>query len=179
MDALLIRRMMMEAGGTPPPVPVNLAGSVDSWLYHKGSSSSIAQWDTRGYGVLGCYSNTDVNNYAVYAVDRSTTLWSSVVGNTILVRVKTNSITDGLFQLGVYQNAQITSMSNSNCKRAGLPNLTLANDGYYEQTFVCDIANFTVGSLTPGANATFGLNCFSRSKTVYEQIFDAQIYKVI
>lgn len=181
MDALLRRRSMISAGGSgpTPPAPINLSGSVDSWVYHKGSSSSICQWDARGYGVLRCGTTTDLNNYAVHTFDCATTLWSAVQGKTLKVRIKTSSITDGLFTMGIYQNAQLTGLSSTNARRAGLNNLTLADDGYYEQTLIADIANFTIGSLTPDANATFGINCFSRSRTNYEQIFDVQIYEVI
>lgn len=170
--------MLAGSGPTPPPPPTNLAGPVQSWYYKKGSSSSVSQWDSRGYGVLKCGTANDLNNFAVWTVDRATTLWSTVNGKTVLIRIKTSSITDGLFTIGIYQDANITSIANAYVLRAGLSNLTLAADGYYEQTFVCNISNFTIGSLTPGANATFGLNCYSLSRTNYEQIFDAKIYIV-
>lgn len=181
MDALLRRRFMISAGGSgpTPPAPTNLAGSVDSWVYHKGSSGSVSQWDTRGYGVLRCGTLADVNNYAVYTFDCATTLWSAVQGKTLKVRIKTSSITDGQFTMGIYRNAQLTAMASADVLRAGLGNLTLAADGYYEQTFVCDLSNFTIGTLTPGSGATFGINCFSRSRNNYEQIWDVQIYEVI
>lgn len=176
--AYLGSNLVYGGGGPTPPAPINLAGSVDSWVYHKGSSSSICQWDTRGYGVLRCGTSADLNNYAVYTFDCATTLWSAVQGKTLKVRIKTSSLTDGQFTIGIYQNSQLTALSNATALRGGLSNLVLAADGYYEQTFVCDLSNFTLGTLTPGSEATFGLNCFSRSRTNYQQIFDVQIYIV-
>lgn len=171
--------VFQKGGGTTPPTPVNLAGNIQNWYYHKGSTNSIAQWDERGYGVLRCSTDADVSNYQVWTADNATTLWSSVNGKTILIRVKASSITTtAIFSIGIYQNSSITSLGSEYARRAALLNWTLAEDGYYEQTFVCDISNFTYGSLTPGVDATFGLNCYSLSKTTYQQIWDAQIYKV-
>ena len=160
-------------------VQTNYAEEIDNWMYHKGSSSSVAQYNSAmQYIVLKCATTTDLNNYAVYVADVKKTLWSAVNGKTVKVRIKTDNTTDGQFGLGIYQSASITTLSNSNAKRAGLNSLTLAADGYYEQTFICDFANFTIGSLSPGGSATFGVWCYSRSTSNYAHIYDVQIFEV-
>lgn len=174
-DSLVFQK---GGGPTPPPAPANLAGAMNTWYYKKGSTNSVSTYDPNGYGLLKCATSTDVNNWAVYAFDRATTLWSAVNGQTIKVRIKTNTITDCAFGMGIYQSSSTSSLLSSVSKRAGLPDLVLAEDGYYEQTFVCDISDFTVGSLSPGENATFGIYAYSRSTTVNAQIFDAQIYLI-
>lgn len=157
----------------------NYADALSGWYLHPNNSIAT---HSNGVIKMKCSTSTDQSNFNVWCADRARTLWSAVNGKTIKVRIKANTvdITVGAFGLGVYQNASITSLGASYARRMGFQEAdwTLASDGWYETTFVCDIASFTYGSLTPGTSATFGLYCYARSLNDYIEISGAQIIDV-
>lgn len=156
------------------PVQKNYAGALDNWTpcYY---SSAITYSD--GILSIKCRNSSDVENWQIWAADIKKTLWSSVNGKTVKVRIKVENIEYASFGVGVYQNASTSSMSSSYTLRANL-SLTQASDGYYEGTFVCNISNFTLGSLTPDSSSTFGVFCYSRSEAVTVRISDVQVFEI-
>lgn len=151
----------------------NHAGALKNWTLH--ASQGTASYSSGTISLL-CGSSNDYSNWNTWVGDIKTIPWWVIEGKTIKVRIKTNSIIDGAFTLSINSASSITDMANSHSRRKSLSNLTLAEDGYYEQTFVCNLANFTEGgSFTPGSSATFGIVCFSRSTANTVYIYDTQI----
>lgn len=161
----------------------NYAEVLSNWIYHPNNNGGTAAYSD-GKIRMKCGNSSDVSNWSVWVADGKKTLWSAVNGKSVKVRMKVSDYNYaglGAFGLGVYQSSSITSLGASYAKRVSLDGeWTLADDGYYETTsaFVCDIANFTSGTLSPGANATFGLWCYARSTSNYQEIYDVQIYEV-
>lgn len=160
-------------------IAATLYGS--TWTFYAGTSGAIG---TQSNGVvrLKCGTSSDVTNWGTWGADVKKTLWSAVNGMTVKVRVKVNAIDAnyGVFQLGIYQNSSIQSLANQYCKKMSLTTTdwVAASDGYYEQTKVLDISNFTQGDLTPGTNSTFGILCYARSTTNIQEIYDVQIIDI-
>ena len=154
----------------------NYSGALSTWKLNP--ENSIATY-IDGTIRMKCSNSTDYNNYYVWAADCKRTLWSSVNGKTVLVRIKLNDLSYSATGLGIYENASISSLANSHARRVNLgSSFVLKEDGYYETEFVCDISNFTQGTLTPGSSATFGFFSYSHSQTNYIEIYDAQIIEV-
>lgn len=154
----------------------NYAGILSTWTLHP--ATSVAEY-TNGYIRLKCNNAGDQSGYGVWAADAGKTLWSAVDGKTVKVRIKVNDKSSSVMStgIGVYVNSSISSMSNANARRMGL-SFVLADDGYYECQCTLNIADFTIGSLTPKENSTFGVFCYSRSLNTYAEIYDAQIIEV-
>ena len=165
--------------GAPAP-PVNIAGDISTFTFHPVSAGSICSYNTSEERIeMKCGSNSEVNGWVIWAVDAKGAMWSDVVGKTVKVRVRVNCNlpTSSVINagLGVFQNRNINSLNNSTNRRAGM-SWVLAEDGYYEATFTCALANFAIGSLNPGVNATFGLYAYARSTTEIGYIYDCQLY---
>lgn len=161
-------------------IAATLYGS--TWTFYAGTSGAIG---TQSNGVirLKCGTSSDVTNYGTWGADVKKTLWSAVNGKTVKVRIKVNEIDGsnyGLFQLGIYQNSSIQSLGSQYCKKMSLATAdwVAASDGYYEQTKVLNLSDFTQGSLTPGTNSTFGILCYGRSTTNIQEIYDVQIIDI-
>ena len=154
----------------------NYAAQLNNWIYHPWNNGGISRY----YGgaiELRCGNSYDESQYNVWAVDGKKTLWSSVNGKTLKIRFKVNDISLGSFGVGIYQSSSITSLGNEYAKRAGVTP-SLGDDGYYEATIECDIANFTYGSLSPGSSSTFGMFAYSRTTSASVYVYDVQITEV-
>lgn len=163
----------------------NYAEVLSNWIYHPNNNGGTAAYSD-GKIRLKCGNASDVSNWSVWAADGKKTLWSAVEHKTVKIRIKVNDndyANLGAFGLGIYQNANINSLGASYALRVGFSaegTWTLAADGYYETTtpFVCEKSNFTVGTLTPGSASTFGIWCYSRSTSQYQEIYDVQVFEV-
>lgn len=157
----------------------NYAGLLSTWTLHP--ASSVAEY-TNGAVRMKCANTTDQDGYGVWCADCKTSLWSAVNGKTLKFRVKANSKSASvvLMGAGVFENANITSLGATKAKRKSFAenDLTLSADGYYEINFVCDINNFTNGTLTPNASSTFGLYAYARSLQDYIEFYDLQVFEV-
>lgn len=159
----------------------NYAGAMSAWYMHP-ASDGVAEV-VNGYARLKCVTSSMQSNYSVWCADRATTLWSALNGKTVKIRIRTNSVDSSIAicGFGIFQSASITSLGSSyvKLKQITKSNWTLADDGFLEFTFVCDVANFTTqGSLTPGTNATVGIYGYARALNDYWEVYDAQIYEV-
>ena len=156
----------------------NYAGALSTYTLHP--ASSIVEY-VNGTIRMKCTKKEDQTGWGTWAIDNKKTKWSDVNGKTIRIRIKVNDYgsTIGIGGPGIYQSNSINSLANSYCKRASMPSLTLANDGYLECTLVCNISNFTIGSLSPGTNAMFGLFFYARSLTDFFIIYDVEIIEVV
>lgn len=163
----------------------NYAEALNNWIYHPANNGGTAAYSD-GKIRLKCGNASDLTNWSVWAADGKKTLWSAVEHKSVKIRIKVNDYDNdnlGAFGLGIYQNANISSLGASNALRVGLGaegTWTLAADGYYETTtpFVCEKSNFTAGTLTPGSASTFGIWCYSRSTSQYQEIYDVQVFEV-
>lgn len=170
-----------ETGTFSVEVLHNLAAALSSsaYTFHPGNNGGTASYSD-GVVKVKCGNSTDVSNYNVWTIDNKKTLWSSVVGKTLKWRIKVNDITLTATGLGVYQSNNISSLGASYSRRTnGINSLgELKENGYYEGTFVCQLTNFSTGSLNPGENATFGVFAYARSASEYGQIIDVQIIDI-
>ena len=155
----------------------NYAGLLSTWTLHP--ANSVAEY-INGYIRLKCNDTTDQSGYGVWVADAGKTLWSAVNGKTVKVRIKVNTkdTSVAIFGLGVYVNSSISSMGNASARRKSMGTLVLADDGYYEVQHTLNIADFTIGTLTPTANSTFGVSAMARSLNTYSEIYDVQIIEV-
>lgn len=171
-------------GGVTTTVSVtavhNYAGALSTWTLHP--SQSVSEY-TNGYIRMKCLNAEDQSGWGVWCADCKKTLWSAVNGKTVKIRVKTNEAsfgTIGTFGIGVYQNANITSLGSAYAKRKNLnTSFTIASDGYYECVFENNYSNLDSGSLTPNQNSTYGMFCYARALNDYVEIYDVQIIEVV
>ena len=156
----------------------NYSSALSVFVLHPASSTATY---SDGAIRLKCNTTNDYNNWGVWTADtKSSTLWSTVTGKTVKVRVKTTapSFSDyGTVGVGIYK-VNTTSLANSNCRRVGLTWGNKSADGYMEGTFVCNINNFTNGTMNPTSSTVFGLFAYSHSLTNTLIIEDVQIYEV-
>ena len=161
-------------------VIANLAAPLNNWTYQPYTRGGICRYNGEAIE-MKCGTATDVSSWSIWTIDNKKTMWSAVIGKTIKIRIKCSDqpYTPGIIRagLGIYQSNSITSLGTSYARRADA-NWVLADDGYWEGSIVCDLANFSIGTLTPGANATFGLYAYSQSNTEYGYIYDVQMYEV-
>lgn len=163
----------------------NYAGALNNWIYHPNNAGGTAAYSD-GKIRLKCGNASDVSNWSVWVADGKKTLWSAVEHKSVKVRIKVNAndyVNIGAFGMGIYQNANINSMGAAYALRAGFGaegTWVLADDGYYETVtpFVCEQSSFTSGTLSPGSASTFGIWCYSRSTSQYQEIYDVQVFEV-
>jgi len=156
----------------------NYSSALSVFVLHPASSTATY---SDGAIRLKCNTTTDYNNWGVWTADtNSSTLWSTVTGKTVRVRVKTTapSFDDyGSVGIGIYSPGA-TSLGSSYARRVGGGWGSKLDDGYIESTYVCDLANFTSGSYTPTSTSRFGLFAYSHSLTNTLVIEDVQIFEV-
>lgn len=149
-------------------VSVTLVGSTEY-------ADDLANWFLTATPGAATYSNgtisikgsqTNANNYKLLCFDRAKTLWDTVNGKKLRIRVTMDSPdwvgevgqqNKVIFGVSIYKNSTITT-GNDRQKNRGLDSqiLPASTPTTYEFIFDADISNFDSGDGTPTSESTFG-----------------------
>lgn len=166
----------------------NYAGALSNWTLSTTPTASYSNNRiTLKYTQTSVYNN---NNFAMWAFDCKTTLWSAIDGKKLRIRV-TEYSTDwsGVYSnttpnnraidgLALFASAGATS-GNDRQKYVGLGDRVLTSTPQtFEYVIDADLSLFTGGSGTPTSNTTFGYTMYNASlNTVI--ITDLEIVEVL
>lgn len=120
-------------------------------------------------------SQSNANAWNMYCVDRAKTLWDTVKGKKLRIRVTmespnwvgdmstTSPVNCVAIGVGIYKNATVTNMQASNRLKYGNKEVTALNaeSQTFEIIFDCDVSNFDSGTGTPTSASTFGVYVYS------------------
>lgn len=136
-------------------------------------------------------SQTNANSYKLFTMDRAKTLWDTVNGKKLRIRVTMDSpdwsgdistsspLNMVVVGMAIFANATIISgndrQKSKSLDSALLPSRTPAT---YEYIFDADISEFPTGTGTPTSESTFGIYIYNASANTLE-ITDCSVVEVL